>query len=141
MAMRMRRTIPGHGRARFSAVALLSLCLVPTLLCAQEPAPDTLASASAGDAKAQVALGDYYFRIRFQTLDYADVLIWYRKAAAQRYAPAQNQLGSMYEYNAGLPQDDKRAVSYYRLAANQGYALAQYSLAAMYEDGRGVKRD
>src|SRR5579859_7939983 len=126
MAIRMRATIRGRGRARFSALALLSLCLVPALLFAQEPAPDTLAAAAAGDVKAQFALGDYYFGIRFHTLDYADVLIWYRKAAAQKYAPAQNQLGTMYENNTGLPQNDKQAVTYYRLAANQGYAPAQY---------------
>lgn len=73
--------------------------------------------------------------------NYAQVLAWYRKSAVQGFAPAQNQLGSMYESNIGLPQNYKRAVAYYRLAANQGYALAQYNLAAMFEDGRGVHRD
>jgi len=134
-----RKTAP--GRTQRSALALLFLCLVPSLSRAQEPAPDTLAAAAASDAKAQFALGDYYFRVRFATLDYAQFLLWYRKAAAQGYVPAQNQLGSMYEYNLGLPQNDKRAVNYYRLAANQGYAPAQFNLAAMYEDGRGLKRD
>ena len=131
---------PRIGQVRLSVSALLFLSLVSPLL-AQDIFPEVRAAADAGDAKAQFALGDYYFRVRFQTLDYADVLIWYRKAAAQGYAPAQNQLGSMYENNTGLPPSDKSAVNEYRLAANQGYAPAQYNLAVMYEDGRGVKRD
>ena len=84
MIMRNRAKNPGPGRARISALALLFLCLLPTLLSAQGPTPDTLAAAAGGDAKAQFALGDYYFRSRFVTLDYAQVLTWYRKSAAQR---------------------------------------------------------
>jgi TPR repeat protein len=71
------------------------------------------------------------------TLDYAQFLTWYRKSAAQGFAPAQNQLATIYENSIGVPRDYKRAATYYRLAANQGYALAQYNLAAMFEAGRG----
>src|ERR1700751_4406946 len=99
------------------------------------------AAAAAGDAQSQFALGNYYFAARYVTLYYAEALTWYRKSAAQRFAPAQNQLGSMYENNIGLPQDYKRVASYYRLVANQGYALAQYHLTAMFEAGRSVHRD
>src|SRR5579862_3139436 len=139
--------------AALSAFSLLVLAAVaqaqaPTQTSTQEPAPSRnedpnslLAAASAGDAQAQFALGDSYFNARYVTLDYAQALAWYRKSAAQRFAPAQDQLGRMYQHHLGLPQNDKRAVSYYRLAANQGYALAQYHLAFMFEAGRGVKRD
>lgn len=47
------------------------------------------------------------------------MLTWWRKSAAQGFAPAQNQLGTMYENNIGVPQNYKRAATYYRLAANQ----------------------
>jgi TPR repeat protein len=129
----------GPGRVRFCALPLLFL--VPTLLFAQAPTSDIRQAAAAGDAQAQFALGNYYFRIRYVTLDYAQVLTWYRKSAAQGFAPAQNQLASMYENNIGVPQDYKRAATYYRLAANQGYAPAQANLATLFESGRGVHRD
>lgn len=58
----------------------------------------------------------------------------------QGYAPAQNQLGSMYENNIGVPQNYKSAAAWYRLAANQGFAAAQYNLASVFEAGHGVHR-
>ena len=63
------------------------------------------------------------------------------KSANQGFAPAQNQLGYMYQHKFGVPRDYKRAVAYYRSAAKQGYALGQYNVGGMFEDGVGVKRD
>ena len=72
--MSTRAKNPGPGRARFSALPLLFLCLVPTLLLAQASTSDIREAAAAGDAQAQFALGNYYFHIRYVTLDYAQVL-------------------------------------------------------------------
>jgi hypothetical protein len=66
---------------------------------------------------------------------------WYRLAADQGDASAQNNLGIMYANGQGVPQDDEQAVHWYRLAAEQGHALAQYNLGGMYNSGRGVARD
>lgn len=115
--------------------------LTPTTAPPSREPNTLLAAAAAGDTQAQFDLGNYYFRARYATLDYADALSWFRKSAAQRFAPAQDQLGSMAENKAGLPQDYKSAVDYYRLAANQGYALAEYHLAGMYKAGLSVHRD
>src|SRR5215469_9810973 len=79
-----------------------------------------LAAATAGDAKAQFTLAESYFDDRYATLGYAQAVAWYRKSAAQGYAPAQDRIGSMCEDNTGLPSDYKKAVNYFRLAANQG---------------------
>jgi len=62
------------------------------------------APATAGDAQAQFALGNYYFQTRYVGLDYAQALAWYRASAAQGFAPAQDQLGSMYKNHIGLPR-------------------------------------
>jgi hypothetical protein len=63
---------------------------------------------------------------------------WYRKAAEQGHANAQNSLGVMYvRGRGGLPQDDKQAVEWYRKAAEQGNAYAQNNLGVMYANGRG----
>src|SRR6266481_2586169 len=97
--------------------------------------------ADAGDAQAQFALGNLYFRGLGVAQDYTQALIWYRRSAEQGFAPAQNQLGNMYEHDFGVKTDYARAATYYRSAANQGYALAQFNLASMYENARGVRRD
>jgi hypothetical protein len=72
---------------------------------------------------------------------YQEAVKWYRLAADQGDASAQNNLGVMYENGRGVPQDYKEAVKWYRLAADQGDASAQYNLGEMYENGRGVPQD
>lgn len=72
---------------------------------------------------------------------YAKALKFYRRAAAQGYAPAQRSLGVMYLYSQGVPQNDAEAVALFRKAAEQSNALAQNNLGAMYEKGRGVPQN
>src|SRR5262249_10658206 len=118
--------IPDSQLVRFFALFFVCAVLAPLLL-AQAPASDVQTAAAAVSAQAQFALTHSYFQARYVTLNYVDMLVWYQKSAAQGYAPAQNQLGSMYENNIGLPQNFKRAANYYQLAAKQGFALAQYN--------------
>ena len=59
----------------------------------------------------------------------------------EREAKAQNNLGFMYQYGKGVPQDDAEAVKWYRKAAEQGYADAQYNLGLIYDNGQGVPQD
>ena len=60
------------------------------------------------------------------------------EAAEQGHAPAQFNLGVMYDAGrGGLPQSDALAVEWYRKAADQGHAPAQCSLGLMYAEGRG----
>jgi peptidoglycan hydrolase-like protein with peptidoglycan-binding domain len=73
--------------------------------------------------------------------DDAEAVKWYRKAADQGSAAAQNHLGLMYDNGRGVPQDDAEAVKWYRKAADQGDARAQNNLGTMYETGRGVPKD
>ncbi|HKS67866.1 MAG TPA: SEL1-like repeat protein, partial [Candidatus Acidoferrales bacterium] len=88
------------GKSGLGALFLVALAAVAR---AQAPAqatappvsrPDSLlAAAAAGNPQAQFDLGNYYFNARYVTLDYAQALAWYRKSAAQGFAPAQDQLG------------------------------------------------
>ena len=61
--------------------------------------------------------------------------------AEQGYAPAQYNLGIMYDNGYGVPQDYAEAMKWYRLAAEQGHTDAQYNLGLMYDNGRGVPQD
>jgi clan AA aspartic protease (TIGR02281 family) len=66
---------------------------------------------------------------------------YYRKAAQQNYAAAQNSLGYAYANGQGIPVDDQRAIAWYRTAADQGLAAAQNNLGVMYAKGQGVPQD
>ena len=65
----------------------------------------------------------------------------YRKAAKQRNAAAQYNLGQMYEYGEGVFKDSRQAAKWYRKAAEQGYRAAQKKLGWLYQNGRGVPQN
>jgi TPR repeat protein len=50
---------------------------------------------------------------------------WYRLAAEQGHAIAQHNLGGMYEFGKGVPQNYKIAEKWYRLSEEQGNANAR----------------
>jgi len=61
--------------------------------------------------------------------------------AKQGFAPAQNELGTLYQLGKGVPQNNAEAVRFYQLAAAQGMRDAQANLAWMYENGQGVVKN
>jgi TPR repeat protein len=73
--------------------------------------------------------------------DDAQVAAWFRKAAEQGDADAQNNLGWMYEQGRGVAPDDAQAAAWYRKVAEQGHADAQFNLGLMHWQGKGVVRD
>ena len=54
------------------------------------------------------------------TQDYKEAVKWYRLAAEQWYADAQNNLGVMYANGEGVIQDYIRAHMWLNLAASKG---------------------
>lgn len=69
-------------------------------------------------------------------------MYWYRKSAGQGYAPAQNNLGSMYQYGYGVERNYDEAVRLFRLSAEQGSAQGSMShLGFMYENGKGAAKN
>ncbi|CDF05801.1 stress protein [Megasphaera elsdenii CAG:570] len=66
---------------------------------------------------------------------------WFRKAADQGNAVAQNNLGYCYRNGEGVEQDYAEAVKWGRKAADQGNAVAQNNLGYCYQNGEGVKQD
>ncbi|GGJ52214.1 serine/threonine-protein kinase [Deinococcus roseus] len=63
---------------------------------------------------------------------------WYRMAADQGHASAQNDLGFLYMKGRGVVQSHAEAAKLFRQAAEQGHAIAQYNLAVLFEHGTGV---
>jgi uncharacterized protein len=63
------------------------------------------------------------------------------EAAEQGFAMAESNIGTMYIYGRGVPQDFGEAMRWYHKAADQGLALGQFNIGAMYLNGKGVPRD
>ena len=100
----------------------------------------TKAKAEAGDPEAQYLLG-WLFRYGKKEgifMDYEQAVYWYRKAADQGHAAAQNALGWMYKSGKGVSVDKKQAAYWFRKAAVQGHAVAQYGLGSIYGEKRLV---
>lgn len=73
--------------------------------------------------------------------DIHEALRWYRGAAEQGLAQAQNSLGFMYSLGLGVGRDSERAAYWLHCAAEQGHSGAQTNLGILYTSGRGVERD
>jgi hypothetical protein len=77
----------------------------------------------------------------FQRAKYGDAMRWFRRAAHQGSARAEDQIGNMYELARGVPEDMRQAMVWYRKAADQGYAPAEVDIGILYANGWGVPMD
>ena len=109
--------------------------------------PAVLAKAKAGDAAAQVAVGEYYAQAAANehdktqmAADYQKELEWYSKAAEHKYVPGEMHLAALYRDGGGktVPRDMEQAAAWYRKAADQGDTTAQGTLGVLYSMGQGV---
>lgn len=112
-------------------------------------ADELIALANNGDVEAMDTLGAAYedgeddedSGILGIEKDLEEAVKWYRKAAEQGYAPAQDSLGDCHHFGHGVDVDYVEAVKWYRKAAEQGYRFAQFSLGMCYHFGHGVDED
>ena len=73
--------------------------------------------------------------------DPAEATDWFHKAADQKHALAQFELGLRYDCGKGAERDYEAAHFWYLCAARQGHARAQFNLGVMYAAGQGAQRD
>ncbi len=101
-----------------------------------------LTKASAGDAAAQVQVGEAYEAGKVVARDPQRAADWYRKAAGQKNVGAELHLAELYRDGDGkaFPRDMNQAAAWYRKAADQGDAGAQGMLGMLYTLGQGVPR-
>lgn len=108
-----------------------------------------LAKANAGDATAEVQVGEQYAHAgateHFRTVaaqDYQQAAAWYRKAAEQKSIDGALHLAALYRDGGnGFPRDMEQAAAWYLKAANQGDVGAQGTLGVLYSMGQGVAHD
>ena len=117
-----------------------------------EPVPDLLdlieideltqrAKAKGGDPDARFCLGLKYYQGSGCTRDFSKAACWYRKAAEQGHAEAQEKLAEMIDLGQGLSRNPEEAAEWYRKAAEQDRVKAQARLAIMLDQGEGIPRD
>ncbi len=79
--------------------------------------------------------------VAYERGDYALAFRLYTTLADQGNAVAQFNLGLMYDYGDGVPENNAKAAKWYRRAAGQGNAYAQNNLGLVYSNGEGVPQD
>ena len=94
-----------------------------------------------GDADAQAALGQMYYRGEGVPRNYAKAFQWLQRAAVQRHAGAQLALALMYARGHGVRKDPATAFVWAKKAAESGDATAQRVVGNMYDAGNGIRRD
>jgi TPR repeat protein len=76
----------------------------------------------------------------YRAKDFATARKHWAIAVAAGDLTAQNNLGYLFYYGLGGPQDPQGAVSLWRMAAAGGHSEAQWHLGHAYQDGKGVPR-
>ena len=131
---------------------VLAMLFVSVLLqtFAQTPGidPTLLAKANAGDASAQVLVGDAFAagnglpRSSSQLAeDLEQAAEWYRKAADKGDIAGEMRLAALYRDGRGVTRDIAQAAEWYLKAAEKGDATAQATLGVLYSIGQGVPHD
>jgi TPR repeat protein len=123
-------------------IALVILGLAALRLQADTTLEELRSGAEQGDAESQFTLAlRYDHGTKNVQKDPALAATWYRRAAEQGHAEAQNSLGSMLQADDGIAQDYVEAVRWYQAAADNGIAEANNNLGYMHDLGLGVPED
>jgi TPR repeat protein len=83
-----------------------------------------LQNVGADQADEDYKRGLKYYNGEGVTKEYTKALKWYRKAAAQGNASAQNNIGMMYDSGEGVTKDYAEALESFMKAADQGDQMA-----------------
>jgi len=94
--------------------------------------------ATQGDRVAQFSLGAIQY---YGSPDTTQAIEWFRKAAEHGYAPAEYQMGQLYDFGFGVTQNDRDALGWYRKAADHGSTPAQRAVGDFYRRGRALTAD
>ncbi|HEV2485970.1 MAG TPA: tetratricopeptide repeat protein [Terracidiphilus sp.] len=104
--------------------------------------PALLAKANAGDAAAQVAVGESYVASKGVAQNYKAAAEWYQKAADKGDIGGELHLAALYrDGGKGVPRDMTQAAVWYQKAAGQGDVTAQGTMGTLYSMGLGVEQN
>ncbi len=66
-----------------------------------------------------------YYEGEGVNVDFEEAMRWFKLAAAQGNAEAQQRLGAMYAAGQGVEKDFEQAAHWYELAEKNGYVEAE----------------
>lgn len=87
------------------------------------------------------AKGDDCYYGRGCSVDYAQAMYWYRKAAEEGNLYSPNSIGICYQKGHGVPQSYEQAAVWFEKAYQAGNPQGAYNLAECYFSGVGVKKN
>lgn len=134
---------PMRSRMIVSSAAIVVLSFAAAAMPAQDAQASKgefaalLTKAKAGDVESQWLVGQTYENRN----DYAEAVVWLRKAAESGNVLAQDNLAYLYDQGSGVPQDEVQATFWMHKAAEQGDSWAQTSLGRLYSKGLGVPQN
>lgn len=94
--------------------------------------PELVRRAEAGDAKAQLLLGQAYKYGYGTGRKESEAVRWYKASADQGNAEAQYCLANAYLFGHGVGKNENEATKWYLPAAEQGQIDAQTNLGSLY---------
>lgn len=77
----------------------------------------------------------------YESKDYLTAARLWKLLANDGNMVAQSNLGLLYDFGWGVPQDYTEALVWYRKAAAKGSSSAQFRIGTMYFDGKGVPQN
>ncbi len=101
----------------------------------------TRRAADLGDVTGQTNLGRHLLEGWGTDPSRDDAIKYWSMAAARRYGPALDALGTLYKRGRHIEPDYPKAIDYYEQAAAVGSSNAMNSLARLYLQGKGVEKD
>ncbi len=130
------------------AIAAVAVATVGQTASAQQAAAQQagidaalLAKANAGDAAAQVTVGECYGDGKGVARDLKRAAEWYQKAADKGDIGGELHLAALYrDGGKGFPRDMAQAAAWYLKAADQGDVGAQGTMGTLCSMGQGVEQ-
>jgi hypothetical protein len=92
-------------------------------------------NATNDEAEREYRTGLGYLEGKSVKRDYAQAMTHFRASARYDYAPAEREIGDMYERGDGVPKTPAEALKWYAMAAEQGDGVAQLGIVAQWMGG------
>ncbi len=126
---------------------MITIFLVSATLCGSSP-PVSMAEGIHSEAtsphtspKEQYRMAMEYEKGTFGPPDLRMAIYWLFRSARSGYAPAEAELGFLFDRGKGVSRDSAQSAHWYFLAAQKGNPRAETNLAWDYEHGSGVSKD
>ncbi|MDB4044352.1 sel1 repeat family protein [Emcibacteraceae bacterium] len=125
----------------FKYISLFIITLVMSSATASADYKKSLVAYLAGDFTTAMSADYKKGLVAYFAGDFTTAMKEWRPLADQGNDQAQYELGHLYFYGLGVPQNLIESTKWHRLAADQGFADSQHVLGSIYAMGLGVSQN